>query len=329
MVSDIPRESRCAARVVDKVGLELQLDTDTRLTDDTVVIVRLTAADGQHTVDAEPDYEVVREYRWNDYEPTAIAVSSADLEDGACPASWPDEFAVVGADPPADAATHTTAGTLPDWYGQDGSEDAPDDAHRWVTLGDAVEKMKNERVDFQGYCERYPMDNGRCYVHPPGPGAPDPAANAIEHGLYAQRTNFYRSLDDADKQFIEALVDSWLEQSPYDRENVAVLNELYRCGIDQLRAWAGLEEFVDDDTDAPSGLLTEVPMTDDEGNTVTDEDGNEVTVDTEHAANLPYSRLDRDIQSKLKQLDVYNSPESKQADATESLAQKLSGLNEN
>jgi hypothetical protein len=104
----------------------------------------------------------------------------------------------------------------------------------------------------------------------------------------------------------------------FDRENVAMVNELYRCGIDQLRAWEGVDEFVNNGS--KDGLVTEQQIYDGE---------DVIEIEDEHPANLPYSRLDRDIQSKLKDLGIYGEdPESKKADATDSLARKLSGLSD-
>jgi len=329
MVSDTPRADRCAAHVVDKVGLELHIPSDRTdsgsdytLTDHSIDIIRLVSASGEVAVDAVPNYEAVREYRWNDYTAFAVGIqaqtdSGADDDDTApdpgeiMPPEWPDEISATTVGPPDDTASPDGSNERPLAHDADGLV--------WFDVDGLVETLKNERTEHQGYCERYEMDDSdRCYVHQPGPGAPDPIENAIEHGLHAQRSNFYQVLDDQDQRFIEALVDSWLDQSPYDRDNVAVVNELYRCAIEQLRAWAGIDEFVEDGE--RTGLVTEQEIVD---------DGEMYEIEDEHPANLPYSRLDRDIQAKLKSLGVYQDPDSKQAEATESLAQKLSGLADN
>ena len=97
-----------------------------------------------------------------------------------------------------------------------------------------------------------------------------------------------------------------------------MVNELYRCAIDQVRAWMGIEEFVEDGE--IDGIVKEQEIF----------DGEEVhEIEDEHPANLPYSRLDNDVRSKLKDMNIFDSPEAQQADATESLAQKLSGLSDN
>jgi len=326
MVTERPLPDRCGARVTDKVGLEVHLDSDavgetgdaTVLTDAVIDTVRLHAPDSATTIDGPPVYKEIREYLWDDYEVTHVAIKAGG--------SVREELASLESDPTPATETETATPTATVTVADD--LDAPSlqtgdvieadaDTHVWVTIADAVETVTNARAELQGFCERYPMndpDTERCYNHQGG-GAAEGNTNAMTHGLYAQRTNYYESLDDSDKEFVEAMADSWIEQAPFDRDNIGKVDQVYRIAIDQLRAWSGVDEFVDGDT--PQGLVTDQEVFD-------GEEVHEVT--QEHPANLPYSRLDNDIQGKLKDLGIYgDDPESKQADATESLAQMLSG----
>lgn len=294
MVADEPLPDRCGARITDKVGLEIELD-DSTLTDRHVDAVRLQSPDSVVTVVAEADYQSVREYLWDDHEVTAIGIDAET------------DLAIDAPSAPTIEAD-TTAGSPPSNL-------------TWIDVSDAVNNVTNARAAFQGYCERYPMHDDphdRCYVHQAGSGAPEGNVNGMTHGLYAQRTAFYDALDDEDKQFVEAMVDSWVEMAPYDRTNVAMINELYRLAIDQLKAWAGIDEYVEDDGTIV-GLVTEQDVVTDDGI---------AEIEDEHPVNMPYSRLDRDIRSKLKDHGIYQDAEMQQAEATESLAQKLSGLSE-
>lgn len=306
MASEKPLPDRCSAEVRDKVGLEITLDNGAIISDSNIDAIKLEKQHAQTTtrVHSEPNYESVREYLWDDYETTAIAIPGG-LENA--PIELTDDIKHGVTEP------DTTVGDIPEPSAS---------THVWLQLGDNIIDVTNRTSELVGYCERYPMrdeDHGRCYHHQGG-GAPKGNTNGMRHGMYAQRTNFYQALSRDDQEYIEALVDSWIEQAPFDRDNVAMVNELYRCGVDQVRAWSGIDEFVDEETDEIDGLVTEQTVF----------DGEEVhEVEEEHPANLPYSRLDRDIQSKLKDLGVYGeSPEDKQASATESLAQKLSGLSD-
>jgi len=306
MVSDKPLPDRCGARVVDKVGLELTVDGDddgddgsdddgdsAPITDRDIDTVRLESADGSVTVDAVPNYEDVREYLWDDYTVTHAGVRG-------------DTDAL-------DAETVTL-----DLVDADATAGSPPTEHvTWVDVRDVVTNTTNRDSELAGFCEKYAMnddDTDRCYVHQGG-GAPEGNANSMTHGMYAKRTTFWNHLDTEDKQFVEALVDSWLENAPFDRDNVAMVDSLYRCAIDQLRAWGGIDEFVEDGENA--GLVKEQAVFD-------GEDVHEV--EDEHPANMPYSRLDGDIRSKLKEMGIYEGPDMQQAEAEQSLAQKLSGL---
>lgn len=301
MASEKPLPDRCGARVVTKTGLEISLANGTSITDETIAAVRLASADGQTTIDAPASYESVREYLWDDYTVTLVAVPGT--------VDQPVGSDIDCVETP-DAPTSTT----------DNPVTHDKDTHTWLAIGPHVTGVTNHETELEGFCERYPMrdtDHGRCYVHQGSDGPPDGNTNAMTHGIYAQRTNFYQALDNEDKQFIEAMVDSWIEQAPFDRDNVGMVNDLYRCAIDQVRAWAGIDEFVEDGT--IEGLVKEQEIF----------DGEEVhEIEDEHPANLPYSRLDNDVRSKLKDIGVYDSPEQQQAEATESLAKKLSGLSD-
>jgi len=158
---------------------------------------------------------------------------------------------------------------------------------------------------------------GRCYMHGggDGTGAPEGNTNAMTHGLYAQTTNYYKSLDEDEKAFIESLVDSWIENAPFDRENTAKVNRIYKIAIDEHKMWRAndyyaSEDFVD---------VTDIPA----------ENGDSYEVKEENPINQTYDRLSRTSIKELKELGCLDSPDDRQADATESLAKKLSGLSDN
>jgi hypothetical protein len=281
MVSDRPLPGRCGAVITDKIGIEIDCG-DITLTDSTVDSVLLG-----DSIQCDANYGDCREFLWKDYEPTAVAIEDPD-EDG------------------IDRETRTVD---PDQV----TDDAPDtSSHTWFDI-DPV-NITNDRTRHDGYCERYPnTDSDWCDVHNNG-GGHEGNTNPMKHGLYAQRTNFYKALSDDEQAFVEALVESWIRQSSYGRDNVAMVNDLYRCAIDQLRAWFGLEEYVDKDGNI-EGLVKEQQVF----------DGDEIHhIEDENSLNMPYSRLDKDIQSRLKDWNIYESPESQEAEATESLAQALS-----
>lgn len=310
MVAETPTDGRCNAHVTDKVGLVVECRNESGadsvdefvITDHDFDVVRLQSPDDL-VVECAPSYEHTRKFLWDDYELTHIAVPV-----GADGDRFADEngVSVVAHEDMVGADTRS------------GSPETDLEDHQWLDVSEIVENVTNRDKELQGYCEKYPMkEEGTsvCYSHQGG-GPAEGNTNAMTHGLYAQRTNFYQALGQEDKQFVEAMVDSWVNQAPFGRDNPGMVNTLYRVAIDQLRAWFAIDEFVDE-----NGSL--------EGVTKVQEveiDGEYVELEDEHPANMPYSRLSNDIRMELKDLGVYDSPEQQQAEATSSLAQKLSGL---
>jgi len=184
-----------------------------------------------------------------------------------------------------------------------------------IDIEDDDPKVTHHDTEVEGYCERFPMDSGRCYVHGGTAGAPEGNTNAMTHGLNAKRSNYYENLPQDDKEFVEAMADSWIENAPFDRDNFAKVNEVYRVAVDQLRLWNAQDYFED-------GLIyTQVVGQKD--------DGEPLEVEDENPANLAYDRLDRTTLRKLKELGALDDPESQNAEATESLADKFDQIAQN
>lgn len=316
MVADEPTDGRCNARVVDKIGLEIECSPDDsdeslELTDHYFDIARLEGPDGM-VVDADADYQSVRKYLWEDFECVSVGVIDDSVEDdspvdrlddrlGDC--EWVEVLNDFDVDDP-DTTVDITTEADPVWF----------------DIGEVIANTTNRTNDFQGFCERYEMndpDTQRCYVHQGG-GAPEGNANGMTHGFYIDRSKFYQELGQEDKQYIEALVDSWAESAPFDRDNNAMVDTLYRCAIDQLKAWRGNDEYLDDNGNI-EGLVKEQEIFD---------DGEVKEIEDEQPINMAYSRLTSDVRQELKEIGVYDSPDAQQADATESLARQLSGLSD-
>lgn len=288
MASDTPLPDRCASKVVDKVGLDVHAD-EVRIDPDESDETDVSLAD--LSADIETDHEYVF---------TDAVIDTVHAVNGAVTiAEEPDYIDVIKY---LRQGANLTAIDLT----------APDGSQIRAVVEDDDPYVTNHGTDLQGYCERYPMDCGYCYVH--RNRISEGETRAMKHGLTAQRTNYYKSLDDEDQGFIEAMVDSWLENAPFDRNNVAKVNELYRIAVDQHRLWNATDEYVDE------GMVKDVTIDYDE------DTKEEITAEDENPVNLPYSRLDRDLFKKLKELGCLDDPDSKQAEADMSIAQKLSGL---
>ena len=173
---------------------------------------------------------------------------------------------------------------------------------------------RHTHTEHEGYCERYPMDSGRCYNHGGTAGPPEGNTNALTHGLRAKRSNYYEQLEEEEKAFVEKMAHSWIDNAPFDKENFAKVNEVYRIAIDQHRLWNAHDEMSD-------GLTGEQVIG-------VDDEGNPIEVEEENPVNLAYDRLDRTTSKKLRDLGCLDDPDSQQAEATESLADKFSKLSE-
>lgn len=313
MVADEPTEGRCNVRVIDKIGLDVECtvnDTELVLTDHLFDIARLVGPHGG-VVDADADYGSVQKFLWEDYELHDVGV----IDDS------------VGEDSPVSRLQNIVGETNFVDVIADEEQSAPDTTvdltHEappvWFDISAIVDNVTNRTSVTQGFCERYQLNEegeDHCYVHRGNGGPPTGNTNAMDHGLYAQRSNFYSALDDEDKQYVEALVDSWIDIAPFDRDTPAMVDTLYQCAIDQLRAWRGQDEYLDE-----SGGIEGLVKTQD-----VEIDGEMVELEDEHPVNMAYSRLKDDVRKQLKDIGVYDSPEAQQAEATESIARKLSGL---
>lgn len=132
-------------------------------------------------------------------------------------------------------------------------------------------------------------------------GAPPANGNAQRHGLYADRSKYYQRLDDDEQAWVDALVDGWLSEAPFGRENIGGLELLRKAAIDEHKRRRA------NDYIAREGVVTEnVVGYDDDGDPVVKKEGN--------PANLPYSRMAKDTIRTLKELNVLDSPDSRLAE---------------
>lgn len=165
------------------------------------------------------------------------------------------------------------------------------------------------------------LGEGRCKFHGgAGSGAPKGNTNAMKHGLYAQRSNYYSAMPAEEKAWIDALVESMLEDAPFSKENFQKFQMLREIGIDMHK-----KRQANDYTEE-EGLIQENIVRDEEGNPMMDSNGDLLTDTDENPINLTYDRLDRSALKKMKDLGLLDDPESKKAQAGESISEQLSDL---
>jgi len=279
MPSDDPRPERCAAQVVDKVGIEIHAD-DFSVPDDELpsFVLESDEDDYQHVL-TDDHIDVVEITHSDGYEKHQ--------------------------DPEYDDVVHN----LRDGFNTEALQTEGDR----IVVEDEDPYVTNRGTALDGYCERFPMDNGRCYVHGGNNRNKEGNTNAMTHGLYAQRSNYYQALDADDQAYIEEMVDSWIDNAPFDKDNVAKVNRIYKIAIDEHKLWRTNDYFADE------GLITEDTV---------DIDGEQVVLEDEHPANLVYDRMSRTSLRELKELGCLDDPDSDQAEATKSIVEMLSGSGE-
>lgn len=279
MVSEEPRPDRCGHKVVDKVGIEVHDDDSEEVysSEDRIELVYLD--DIEDDIDGmvhEIDYISIMQYLRQGYEVTRVGLRPED-----------EDF--------------------------DEDKEFGEDELEWVEVEDDAPYTTNAKTEVKGYCERYELkDDQWCYVHR---GAfKDNNTAKMTHGLKAKRSNYYENLDKDDKILIEKMVDDWIEDAPFDRDNSAKTNEVYRIAVDQIRLWNAQDEFNE-------GMVKDQIVG-------TDDEGNPVEMEKENPANLPYDRLDRTTFKKLKDLGCLDDPDTQNAEAIESLPDKFAELSE-
>lgn len=301
MPSDTPQDDRCAAKVVRKTGLEVH---DSVL-EQVFVDPNVREQDSPTESDVSgPDEE------YDDVMETLV-LFDGDHENEIDP-EWEESMRLLRRDWFVEAVIVKRE-----------TDDAID--YECITIEDDDPYVTNRGTVFKGYCLSYPMDNGRCYQH--GGASTGSEFGRMKTGLYTNRSKFLdwveKEKSPKDREFVEMMVDSWLDEAPFGRESKAKVNELYRCAADQLRLWYANDEYVTkgDGPHNEEGEYSGLSYTRIVG---TNDDGEEIEVFDESPLNLAYSRLDRDVTTKLTKMGVYDSPEKEQAEATQSLAQALS-----
>jgi hypothetical protein len=160
-----------------------------------------------------------------------------------------------------------------------------------------------------------PDDDGPCKFHGglggdvgDEGGAPEGNGNAEVHGLTADREKWFERHREDAEPLVRALVESYVEDAPFGFENTAKVDLLTEVAIDQVRIRKSndvLDEFVTEQV---------VGQTD---------SGDPIVTLEENPAHMPRSRIKRDNTRLLKELGVLDDPDSKQAAATQSLAEVL------
>jgi len=156
---------------------------------------------------------------------------------------------------------------------------------------------------------------GRCYLHGGATRNVNRGNNHAEkHGLYAERQNYYNNRSRQEQQWIDAVVESLLDDAPFGPESFAKLQMLRNIAIDMHKQQRA-NDYIDDvgvvERDKTIGYT---------------EQGKPILEDQENALNIAYDRLTRTTTRQLKELGLLDDPESQKAEAQTNIARELSAL---
>ena len=158
------------------------------------------------------------------------------------------------------------------------------------------------------------VGDGRCYLHGGVVKEDDGRGRPIEHGMYASRQSYYENCSDEEQDWIDAVVESLLDDAPFGPDSFAKMQMVRNIAIDMHKTNRA-NEYIDD-----VGIVHKdktVGYTD---------DGRPIKQDEENVLNIAYDRLNRTLTRQLKELGLLPDPDSQQAEATDNLATELSEL---
>jgi hypothetical protein len=174
-----------------------------------------------------------------------------------------------------------------------------------------------------GYCQNKAgfrtdhVGDGRCYLHGGGSKSANKGNNHAEtHGLYADRQNYYKNRPTREQQWIDAVVESLLDDALFSPDNFAKMQMLRNIAID-MHKMQNANDFID-----KAGLVQEDAVVGYADN------GKPIKEDKENPINITYDRLNRTMTRQLKELGILDDPDSKRAEASQNLANELSALRE-
>ncbi len=156
---------------------------------------------------------------------------------------------------------------------------------------------------------------GRCYLH----GGASVEANkgnthAETHGLYTNRQSYYENRSDEQQAWIDAVVESLLDDAPFSADNMAKLQMVRNIAIDMHKQQRA-NDYID-----------EVGLVEKDKTVGYTDDGKPIKEDQENVLNVAYDRLNRTQTRQMKELGLLDDPESQQAEANNNIANELSNL---
>lgn len=171
-----------------------------------------------------------------------------------------------------------------------------------------------ELAHSEGTCDnRAKFPDGKCGMHTENNnfGGEGWKPN-YEHGLYMDRSGYYQELGDQDKRWIDAVTQSFVEECPYDSDNIGIMEKLRQVAID-LHKRRRADEYI-----MNKGMTQSQPVG-------YHEEYGEIEQEEENVLHITADRLSRESRMTLKDLGVIgNKQKEKNEELGESLIEALS-----
>lgn len=164
-----------------------------------------------------------------------------------------------------------------------------------------------------GRCERKPSyPDGKCGYHTAVENDMDDDWKPnYEHGLYVDRGGYYKSLPEAEQQWIDAVADDLIDKSYYDKSDISMLEKCRHIAVD-LHKRRRADEYIH-----KKGLTQSQPaMVHDEYGLVEEEQ--------ENVLHITADRLSRESRLAMKDLGIMDQEKDATEEAAESLIESLS-----
>lgn len=186
-------------------------------------------------------------------------------------------------------------------------------------MGDNSDKCGAELKTEDRTCERdAEQPDGRCNVHSehtadngPSEGSRNNPEGDWKHGLYAQNSKYYQRLTDFEKEMVEGMYESFMDDAPFDHDNVGKSTMVWQIAIDIHKKYRA-NQYIDAEgmTQKKTQAVSEHgPIRDDEENTL----------------HITYDRLSRTTTRQLKELGIIGDDNADTEQAAEALLDILAG----
>lgn len=164
-----------------------------------------------------------------------------------------------------------------------------------------------------GDCDRpATQPDGRCGYHTQGSSSERDWKPNYKHGLYSDRSGYYKELPDGDQEWIDAVADDLIEKSYYDKEDISMLEKVRQVAID-LHQRRRADEYI-----ANQGLTQEKDIG-------FHEEHGMITQEEENTLMITKDRLSRESRMTIKDLGILDREHQDKKEQTKSLIEQLSG----